>query len=135
MSHYIDAIVKKDTDPTVRTVRQLAMHALAKAFDPIAEAEALHDLIFNQSQRAETIARALGRTTGWISTRLALLNLNEGERDAVSSGRMPIAQASAVVAQRRAERDGRPYKPPVAPPPAAPRRHCATCTCNPKAHP
>lgn len=129
---HIYAVVKTDSDPATRTIRQLAIHSLAKAFDPIAEAKALHDLLYVHMRRPEEVARALGKSPAWISGRLALLNLTDSEASAVSAGRMPLHQAHAIVAERRAERAGRPSPRPARPAPVrvTPRQHCSTCTCH-----
>ena len=110
---HIDAVVRAAGDPATRITRQLAMHALAAAFDPIAEAKALHTLVFEEKRSTDEIARAIGRSPRWVSGRLALLMLNDLERAEVQAGRMPVAHALAVVNQRRAERDGRPIPTPA----------------------
>src|SRR6185295_8082151 len=128
---YVDAVIRNGADHDTRITRQLAMHALARAFDPIAEAHALHELVFVHKRRLEDVARAVGHAPRWVSDRLSLLMLDERERAEVSAGRMPVRYALATVAQRRAERDHREARPeePAQRASAAQRPHCASCSC------
>lgn len=125
----VDIIVRTDPGDVLRIQQQLAIHAQGRPFDPMAEAEALEVLILEHKLRPEMVARALGKSTGWVSTRLALLNLNRTERDAVRDGRMLLREATAIVGQRRAERSGNTWTSPRPPAPAV-TRHCSTCRCG-----
>lgn len=103
---HLDGVVRRPSDTKTRIQQQLAMHVQRAAFNPIAEAEALEELVFEQGVSHEQVARACGKSTAWVSSRLGLLNLTEQERSAVASGQMSLRSADELVVQRRAERDG-----------------------------
>lgn len=122
---YVDIIVRdRPTSDLMRIQQQLAMHAQSQHFDPMAEAEALEILVLHEKLRPELVARAMGKSSQWVSNRLGLLNLNPTERAAVRDGRMPLREAASIVANRRASRDGRVTTPLTV------RQHCRTCTCE-----
>ncbi|MFB9178686.1 ParB/RepB/Spo0J family partition protein [Dactylosporangium sucinum] len=113
---HIDAVLRRRPSPCDRLVHQLAMHTHAKPFEPIAEARALHILMWEHRLTREEIAHRVGRPNGWVRDRLALLQLDESEQQAVDERALPLGEALGRVRERRAERDGRP-----APSAAAPR--------------
>lgn len=122
---HVDAVLRRDAGGAVRIQQQLAMHAQARAFDPIAEAEALSTLMFEHKLPREEIARAIGKSPGWVRDRLGLLQLKEDEQESVRQGRMSIADARATVVNRR-RGDWAEH---LAAPAAHLKRHCATCSC------
>lgn len=130
-------IAQVEGGPNVlRLQQQLAMHTHAKAFDPIAEATALHALMWQHGMEREEIARAVGRSPGWVRDRIGLLQLTEGERRSVAAGRMSIAEAKLVVAGRRGQASSDPAVQRAAARASAAERaergqmHCRTCTCG-----
>lgn len=125
-----DAIVKaSQPDVAGRALAQLAMHTHGKSFDPIAEAKALHGLMFQHKLSREQIAGMVGRSPGWVRDRIALLKLSGNEQRDIAAGRMSVVEA----ALRIKNRDG--DKPKAGPPNAAAveasgKRHCRTCQCG-----
>jgi ParB/RepB/Spo0J family partition protein len=121
---HIDAVLRRRPSPRERLVHQLAMHTHAKPFEPIAEARALHELMWEHGLSREEIAHQVGRGPVWVRDRLALLQLDETEQRAVEERALPLGEALERIRERRAERDGRPT------PAATPRRrrvqHLAT---------
>ena len=132
---YVDIIVRVRPAELVRLKAQLAMHGQARPYDPMAEAEAVHELVFTHCIRHEEVARALGKSPAWVTQRLALLNLDQEEREELRRGGMTLQSAAAIVAQRRALLSGTPRRfttrtadrAAVARPRLA--GHCRTCTC------
>lgn len=122
---HVDAVVRRAPDDDDRIVRQLAMHAQTREFDPIAQAKALHHLMWERGKDRREIARMVGKSPNWVRDRLALLVLTDEEQAVVARGGMSLAEAVATVNERRAERDGS-----TAPPPRGRKRHCQTCTCG-----
>lgn len=139
---YVDAVLRRATEPATRVVQQLAMHTQARQFDPIAEAKALHSLMWEHRMDRGEIARAIGRSPEWVRDRVLLLQLDTGRQQAVSSGRLSVGAAvleARLVVDRKAGREPRPYVRAVGAPPAPPAvrtavatvdRHCPTCTCG-----
>lgn len=106
---HLDAVVRPAAvDGPARIVRQLAMQAGGRAFNPIAEARALHELMFGHNMTREHIAALVGRSPKWVKDRIALTHLTPDEKTAVERGRMPVGEALLILAGRRAQRDGRP---------------------------
>lgn len=129
---HVDAVLRRDAGEAMRIQRQLAMHAQAKEFDPIAEARALRTLMFEYNLSREVLARTVGKSPSWVRDRIALLQLDVAEQESVRQGRMSIASAQATVNMRRAQRDGRQPGRQVGQEPAQPqpRQHCKTCRCR-----
>lgn len=127
---HLEAIIRSPiTDRTERMIKQLAMHANTRQFDPIAEARALHELMFERNMSREEIATSIGKTPEWVRDRIALLRLSEDEQAAVTAREMPLRVAVEVVRERRDERDGRTRTRPRWNN-GVPRRHCPSCSCN-----
>lgn len=103
-----------------RLTRQLAMHTHRRPFEPIAEARAIHRLMWEFGLDRDRIARMLGRGPMWVRDRVALLQLDEQQQAAVTRREMPIGTALGIVRQRRDDRDGRTR--PAAARPATTRR-------------
>jgi ParB family chromosome partitioning protein len=128
----VDVVVRSDPGEAGRLQAQLAMHTHAKHFDPIAEARALHRLMFDHNLTREQISRAVGRTPAWVRDRIALVHLTAAEQGRVASGMLSIGEALHLLATRRAEREGRPAPRPAAGGNAArPRPVAASCRCCP----
>ncbi|WP_329013103.1 ParB/RepB/Spo0J family partition protein [Micromonospora rifamycinica] len=122
----VDAVLRRSPGPAERIIRQLAMHAQSRSFDPIAEARALHHLMWDLRLGREQIARLVGKSPAWVRDRIGLLQLTEQEQAEVARGGMPLVAAQSAVRQRRQDRDGVPA-PTVR---SRSRRHCSTCTCE-----
>lgn len=130
---HVDALLRRDLGAAVRLQRQLAMHAQAKSFDPIAEATALSALMFDHGMSREDIARSVGKSPSWVRDRIALLQLEPEERQAVACGSMSVSTAASLVGYRRAQREGRIPRPPVHQDGGRrgeSREHCPTCQCG-----
>lgn len=104
---HLDAVLRGHLGDADRTLRQLAIQTHAKAFEPIAEARALHDLMWTYGMSREEIGRKLGRTPTWVRDRIALLQLTEQEQEQVEQRILPLGDALARVRVRRDTRDGR----------------------------
>lgn len=129
--NHIDVILRRDTTDKVRILRQLAIQGQTECFDPIAEASALHTLMWDHKMAREEIAQAVGRSPVWVRDRIALLRLTDDEKKAVATGQMPVGQALLILGARRAERDGTPAPKAVEPVAAKSRgKHCKSCTCG-----
>lgn len=129
---HVDAVLRRDAGGAMRIQQQLAMHAQAQPFDPIAEARALSTLMFNYNLSREEIAHNIGKSPNWVRDRIALLQLDDDEQQSVRQGSMSITSAQAAVAMRRAHRDGRQpgQRFGQVPSQAQPKAHCRTCTCR-----
>lgn len=114
----VKVVVQAPITGTDRAIRQVAMHAQGKPFDPIAECDAIHALFWDRNLALEQIARIVGHSPAWVRDRLALRNLTEGEKTRVRDGRLPLNEAMGIVRERRAERDGKPGAPGAAGKPA-----------------
>lgn len=109
----LEVIVRTDPGEAGRLQAQLAMQTHAKGFDPMAEARALHKLMFTHKLSREQISRTVGRTPAWVRDRIALVHLQPQEQTQVQAGRLSITEAMFRLQQRRAERNGEPPpKPP-----------------------
>jgi ParB family chromosome partitioning protein len=141
---FLQAVVRQHPGgAAVVLQQQLAIQGHARAFDPIAEARALHELMFVHGMSREEISRAVGRTPGWVRDRIGLLQLTAAEQSQVTRGVIPLGEALLRVRARRDERDGRRAAPASTAPSAPPARplptvrdggavvlHCRTCTCG-----
>ena len=115
----IAAVLRRTVVGRDRIVQQLAMHTARENFDPMAEANAIHELYWQHHLDLADIAGRIGRSQAWARDRLALRNLNPAEQEAVATKRLSVAEALLIVKLRRLERDGRPAQPA---PTARPRR-------------
>ncbi|WFE45336.1 ParB/RepB/Spo0J family partition protein [Verrucosispora sp. WMMD1129] len=120
----VDAVLRRTPGNAERIVRQLAMHTQARSFDPIAEAQALHHLMWDMNMGREQIARLIGKSPAWVRNRIALLQLSDDEQAAVARGGMSLGEAAGAVREHRRKRDGAPVVE------TRPRRHCSTCSCG-----
>lgn len=107
---YLDAIVRVRSEPIgpLLLLRQLAMQAGARRFNPMDEAKALHTLMFEHRMTREQIAVQVGRSPAWVRDRIALTYLEPSERADIARGRMSVAEATLRLKNRREMRDGRP---------------------------
>jgi ParB/RepB/Spo0J family partition protein len=147
----LDALLRRPTTAAIRLQQQLAMHTHARAFNPIAEARALHELMFTHNQNRDQIAAAIGRPRAWVRDRIALVRLTDAEQEQVVAGTLSIRDALVLLATRRAAYAPAPPRGPRAKAttgsgasaaaesttgtpgtaPAVPQsdRHCPTCSC------
>ncbi len=126
----VEAIVRDDPGEAGRLQAQLAMETHAKGFDPMAEARALHALMFRHNLTREQISRTVGRTPGWVRDRISLVHLTAAEQARVASGSLSLTMALHILATRRAARDGRPAPKlvlPTDPPPGSGGNGCKHC--------
>lgn len=78
-----------------RAVRRLTAAVQHEDLEPLDEARALQRLVdVHGSQRA--VARSLGKSSGWVTQRLALLNLTPELKQAVSEKAIPLDVARSV---------------------------------------
>lgn len=130
----VDAVLRTDRGIAFRLQQQLALHTHARQFDPIAEARALHTLMFEHNLTREQIARTIGRPSMWVRNRIALVHLTADEQDKVQRGDLSIGEALRILASRRAGyANPRQRKVAVkAANEAAVRngKHCTTCRCH-----
>ncbi|WP_435233327.1 ParB/RepB/Spo0J family partition protein [Micromonospora aurantiaca (nom. illeg.)] len=122
----VDAVLRRTPGDAERIVRQLAMHAQSRSFDPIAEAKALHHLMWDMNMGREQIARLIGKSPAWVRDRIGLLQLSEEDQAAVARGGMTLTEAAGTVQEQRRARDGGA----TAARPTRVRKHCATCSCG-----
>lgn len=76
----VEVVVRADPGEAGRLQAQLAMETHSKAFDPMAEARALHTLMFTHGLSREQISRTVGRTPAWVRDRIALVHLKPAEQ-------------------------------------------------------
>jgi ParB family chromosome partitioning protein len=130
----VDAVLRRESRPAARLQQQLAMHTHARPFDPIAEAKALHTLMFEHNMSREQIARTIGRSALWVRNRIALVHLTSEEQDRVASGETSLITALTILAARRAgyanPRQRRAATEAAVAEATRNNRHCTTCRCN-----
>lgn len=130
----VDAILRSDRGDQHRLVQQLALHTHARAFDPIAEARALHTLMFEHNMSRDQIAAAVGRPPMWVRNRIALVHLTADEQDKVTRGDLSTGEALRILAARRAGYTNprqRKLATKAATQDAVKQgKHCTTCRCN-----
>lgn len=108
---YLDAIVRRSSDDARRVVAQLAIQGNVRLLDPMAEARALHSLMWDHGLTREQIAAYVGRSPAWVRDRISLVYLSGDEAAAVESGQMTVAEALLRLRTRRAGRAGEPDAP------------------------
>lgn len=104
VSHLLALPRKTPLDDVQRVLRQLGLQATNRAFDPMAEAEAIGRLMFDDDgphMTREDIARALSKSSSWVKGRVDLLQLNPDEQESVRRGTMSVVNAHNTIAQRR----------------------------------
>lgn len=130
---HLTAIVRHTDDNAARrTVRQLSIQSHARPFDPMAEARALHKLMFEQKLTREDIARLTGKSPGWVRDRVSLVHLEPGEQRDVEAGRMSVSEALLRLRNRREMREGRPSTQQQAVRPSTRRTAAARQTTKPE---
>jgi ParB family chromosome partitioning protein len=126
---HLDCVLRRRADGALRIQQQLAMNAQSKPFDPIAEATALHALMWQHNMTREEISQIMGKSPGWVRDRIGLLQLPPGEREAVAAGRLRIGEALLRVRWRREGTDvGAKVHAPA--PRGSTSPHCPTCHCG-----
>jgi ParB/RepB/Spo0J family partition protein len=105
---HLTAVVRHtDDNPIRRAVRQLSIQGHTRAFDPMAEARALHKLMFEHNVTRENLARMVGKSPAWVRDRISLVHLTPGEQRDVQSGHMSVTEAMLRLKNRREMREGR----------------------------
>lgn len=90
---HVDDSLAEDADTLLETALTAAVQH--EDLEPLDEARALQRLVeVHGSQRA--VARALGKSSGWVTQRLALLNLTPELKQAVSEKTIPLDVARTV---------------------------------------
>ncbi|TLQ38731.1 ParB/RepB/Spo0J family partition protein [Streptomyces marianii] len=90
---HVDDSLAEDADTLLETALTAAVQH--EDLEPLDEARALQRLVeVHGSQRA--VARALGKSSGWVTQRLALLNLTPELKKAVSEKTIPLDVARTV---------------------------------------
>lgn len=108
---YLDAIVRRSSDDARRVVAQLAIQGNVRLLDPMAEARALHSLMWDHGLTRGQIAAYVGRSPAWVRDRISLVYLSSDEAAAVESGQMTVAEALLRLRTRRVARAGEPDAP------------------------
>lgn len=119
---HLDAVVRQPPGDDERALKQLAIQGNARRFNPMAEARALHSLMFDRNMNRDQIAAAVGRSPLWVRDRVSLVHLEPGEQRQVTAGQMSVAEALLRLKNRRELREGRP---PVTARPAGTRLRAA----------
>ncbi len=123
---HLDAILRRSPTDRDRILRQLRIQSHTRAFNPIAEARALHRLRFAHGLSREEIAALAGHPVGWVRDRLALLTLTPAEQAAVERRELPVTTALDLTRARRAARTGGVVDDQDPDPVRSPRRRQAT---------
>ncbi|GAA2955416.1 MULTISPECIES: ParB/RepB/Spo0J family partition protein [Streptomyces] len=90
---HIDDSLADDADTLLETALTAAVQH--EDLDPLDEAKALQRLVeVHGSQRA--VARSLGKSSGWVTQRLALLKLTPDLQQAVEAKKLPVEVARTV---------------------------------------
>ncbi|MFI0005766.1 ParB/RepB/Spo0J family partition protein [Streptomyces globisporus] len=90
---HIDDTLAEDADTLLETALTAAVQH--EDLDPLDEAKALQRLVeVHGSQRA--VARSLGKSSGWVTQRLALLKLTPELQQAVEDKKLPVEVARTV---------------------------------------
>lgn len=90
---HVDDALAEDADTLLETALTAAVQH--EDLEPLDEARALQRLVeVHGSQRA--VARSLGKSSGWVTQRLALLNLTPELKQAVSEKTMPLDVARTI---------------------------------------
>ncbi len=90
---HVDDSLAEDADTLLETALTAAVQH--EDLDPLDEAKALQRLVeVHGSQRA--VARSLGKSSGWVTQRLALLKLTPELRQAVEDKKLPVEVARTV---------------------------------------
>ncbi|MGW6684992.1 ParB/RepB/Spo0J family partition protein [[Kitasatospora] papulosa] len=90
---YIDDSLADNADTLLETALTAAVQH--EDLDPLDEAKALQRLVeVHGSQRA--VARSLGKSSGWVTQRLALLKLTPALQQAVEDKKLPVEVARTV---------------------------------------
>lgn len=90
-----------ETDPEEKPIRQLVENQHRQPVNPLDIAQTLRDYLDGHPDvRQADLAAKLGRSSYWISTKLALLDMDERTQKAVATGQ--IGQAAAYAAHKAA---------------------------------
>lgn len=101
----IPAIV--ETDPDEKPIRQLVENQHRQPVNPIDIARTLRAYIDDHPDvRQADLARKLGRSQYWVSTKLALLEMDEATQQAVAAGQVGQGRAYAAHKASTTQRNG-----------------------------
>jgi ParB family chromosome partitioning protein len=97
----VPCIVRRDMLPDEELLAMLVENGQRANLDPIEEARALRTLQSGGLTIAE-VARKIGRSVGFVDSRLMLLRLPPDEQDAVRAGHYTLGHAQKLVRDERA---------------------------------
>jgi ParB family chromosome partitioning protein len=101
----VPCVIRRDMLPDEELVAMLVENGQRADLDPIEEARALNTLRSGGLTIAE-VARKIGRSVGYVDSRLMLLHLPLEEQDAVRAGHYTLDHAKKLVrTERAAERE------------------------------
>jgi ParB family chromosome partitioning protein len=93
---HVPVIIRYGVQDTGILARQLMENAHRDDMDPIDEARAIRRIMRDEKIAThDQAAKRLGHSQPWVSTRLALLNLDEDTQAEVSSGALGVTAAAA----------------------------------------
>lgn len=98
---HIPAMVKFGVKDTSLLVQQLTENSMREDLDPIEEARAIRAYMRQEKiATQQEAALKLGHSLTWASNRLALLDLDEGDQEAVSAGKLSIFNGATKARER-----------------------------------
>jgi ParB/RepB/Spo0J family partition protein len=98
---HIPAMVKFGVKDTNLLVQQLTENSMREDLDPIEEARAIRAYMRQEKiATQQEAALKLGHSLAWVSNRLALLDLDEGDQEAVSQGTFSILAGAKKARER-----------------------------------
>lgn len=115
--HVLDRLGREELIDEARLVANIHR----EAFTPLAEAEALAELVDRHGSQS-AVAERIGKSEGFVSQRLALRKLTPDLKKALNSGSLSLEHARAVAKlkpEKQAERLAELRQPPPEPAPAA----------------
>lgn len=97
---YVDVVLRRDMDDAERLTMMLVENCQRRDLNPIEQARAMQRLQVDSGYDQFTIAREVGKSVAWVSTRLAMLRLPEDQQAAIANRVMSIADANEAVKVR-----------------------------------
>lgn len=73
--------------------------------NPLDEAEVMNKLVSEYGMKPASIARAIGKTRGWIDQRISLLSVDDDVREMVRSGEVGFSSAREISTLPREDQD------------------------------
>jgi ParB family chromosome partitioning protein len=105
-ARYAKCVLRAAASPANRIAQQLALSLNGRAWDPIAESDAVYELFWTHNMDQAEIARTVGHSLAWVRGRLALHQATNEERRELAAGRRSVAEVQQQIAARRTARDG-----------------------------